>query len=77
MLCWGWGGINFEIWKVLFRDMGGAVLGGGVQTFRDIGGAGLGVEGGHICRDMGGADSRCGRCCVGGWEGGKWYAVVA
>ena len=54
----------------MFRDMGGAVLGGGGQTFRDIGGAVLGVEWGHTFRDMGGAVSRCGRCLVRGWEGG-------
>ena len=35
----GQGGKSFEIWEVLFRDMGGAVWGVGVQTFRDMGGA--------------------------------------
>ena len=43
----------FEIWEVLFRDMGGAVLGGG---------------GGHTFRDMGGAVSRYWRCCFEIWE---------
>ena len=41
------GVIHFEIWEVLFQDMGGAVLGGG---------------GGNTFRDMGGAVSRYGRC---------------
>ena len=49
----GGGGIHPEIWEVLFRDMGGAVLGGG---------------GGHTFRDMGGAVSRYWRCCFEIWE---------
>ena len=40
MCCVGGAGCkSFEIWEVLFRDMGGAVWGVGVQTFRDMGGA--------------------------------------
>ena len=73
MLCWGVEGvIHFEIWEVLFRDMGGAVLGVGgggdihpeiwEVLFRDKGGAVLGGGGGHTFRDMGGAVSRYGRC---------------
>ena len=46
----GWGNKKFEIWELLFRDMGGAVLGGGEGInleiwevlFRDMGGAELG-----------------------------------
>ena len=61
----------FKILHENFRDMGGAVLGGGGgHTFQDMGGAVLrygrccfeiwevlywGVEGGHTSRDMGGA----------------------
>ena len=67
----GWrGDIHFEIWEVLFRDMGCAVLGGrGGKSFeiwevlfRDMGGAvwGVGVQ---TFRDMGGAVSRYERCC--------------
>ena len=49
MCCiWGVGGTYISRYGRRFlRDMGGAVLGGGGQTFRDIGGAVLGVEGGH------------------------------
>ena len=45
------GDIHFEILEVLFRDMGGAVLGG---------------AGGQKFLDMGGAVSRYGRGCVEG-----------
>ena len=47
----------FKILHENFRDMGGAVLGGG---------------GGHTFRDMGGAVLRYGRCCIGGWRGGAY-----
>ena len=51
----GWrGGIHPEIWEVLFRDMGGAVLGGGGVIYFEI------WEG--LFRDFGGAVSRYGSC---------------
>ena len=77
----GWrGDIHFEIWEVLFQDMGCAVLGG--QKFRDMGGAvsryGRGCVGGWedknfeiwevLFRDMTDAVSRYGRCCFEIWE---------
>ena len=66
----------FNILHEHFRDMGGAVLGGGGgHTFRDMGGVVLrygrccvGGAGGQKFRDMGGAVSRYGRGCVWGWE---------
>ena len=47
----GQGGKSFEIWEVLFRDMGVAVC---------VGGGGVG---GQKFRDMGGAVLRYERCC--------------
>ena len=70
----------FKILHENFRDMGGAVLGGGGgHTFRDMGGAVLrygrrcdGGGGGHTFQDMGGAVSRYGRCCFEIWEVLYW-----
>ena len=73
----------FKILHEHFRDMGGAVLGGGGETYISRYGRccfkiwevlywGGGV-GGHKFRDMGGAVSRYGRGCVGGGGGGQKF----
>ena len=51
--------INFEIWEVLFRDMGGA--------FSRCGRCCLEIWE-VLFRDMGGAVSRYGRCFIEIWE---------
>ena len=62
VLCWvggGGGGKSFEIWEVLFRDMGGAVWGWEDKNFErwEV-----------LFRDMRDAVSGYGRCCFEKWE---------